>query len=171
MTTPLVYLIGLFLIPLTITFFAGYGRLQPGPFLGFGVAGGALSSFFTYLLVDFASAAIQFGALAVGGLLYVGTIGLFGGKFSYRSPMVLFSATALFPWGLIISQGSVLSAALWTYVGLVVVSVVFALLLALARRGVVAAKGKTAKPRFILVVPVILGTLMAALLTFTALNL
>lgn len=167
----LVYLLGLFLIPLTIIVFGGYGRLQPGPFLGFGVAGGALSSFFTYLLVDFTSAAIQFGALALGGLLYVGTIGLFGGKFSYRSPMVLFAAVALFPWGLIISQGSTLSAALWTYVSLLLVSVVFALLLALARRGVVVTKTKSAKPRFILVVPVIAGLLFAALLTFNGLNL
>lgn len=167
----LVYLIGLFLIPLTITFFAGYGRLQPGPFLGFGVAGGALSSFFTYLLLDFNSAAIQFGALALGGLLYVGTIGLFGGKFSYRSPMVLFAAVALFPWGFIFSQGSTLLAALWTYVSLVLVSVVFALLLALARKGVVASKSKPAKPRFILVVPVLAGLAFAALLTFSGLNL
>lgn len=107
----------------------------------------------------------------MGGLLYVGAIGLFGGKFSYRSPMVLFSAVALFPWGFIISEGGALSAALWTYIGLVVASVVFALLLALARRGVVATKSKTAKPRFILVVPVIIGTLMAALFTFSGMNL
>lgn len=162
-----VYLIGLFLIPLTIIFFAGYGKLQPGPFLGFGVAGGALSSFLTYLLLDFTSSAIQFGALALGGLLYVGMIGIFGGKFSYRSPMVLFSAVALFPWGFIINQGSALSVALWTYVVLVLLSIVFALLLALARRGVVTSKSKKAKPRFILVVPVIIGLLFAALQTFS----
>lgn len=168
MNTELLYFIGLFLIPLAITFLAGYGKLQPGPFLGLGTAGGAFSSFLTYLLIDFESAAIQFGALILGGLLYVGTIGLFGEKFSYRSPMVLFSAIALFPFGLIIGQMPLLTSALWTYGALTGAGIAFALLLALARKNMIGSKSKLSKPRFIMVVPVLVGISIGFLISFSA---
>jgi len=164
MTTPNLMLYGLLLIPFLGTLLAGYARFRVGPFFGLIMAAGATSVLLSYLLLDFRAAAIQFGALGLGALLFLLGIGLFGERFSYRSPMLLLSAISLFPLGLIIELNNM--TALITYGSLLALNFLFALLLAYIRRNALTGRKGREKPkdRYFLTIPTIVSTVVAGLM-------
>ncbi len=158
------YAYGLLLIPFLGVILAGYGKLRVGPFFGITVAAGAISVLLTYLLFDLGSALIQLGALAVGSLLFLLSIGVFGEKFSYRSPMLLLAALALLPVGLMVSSNYY--GPLIAFGVLMGLNLIFALLLVWIRRNAtVDRKGRPkAKNRYLLTVPTILIVLTVDLM-------
>jgi len=170
MTAQLAYILALFAIPLVALAFAGYGKLKVKAFLGVSLFLGALSLLLSYLTVDLTAALWQLGALAVGSLLFVVSIGFFGERFSYRSPMALLAAVGLFPWGVLIFPEGY--TALIVYGSLLAVNILFAFLLSNARKNSIqrrSTKAEASKPadRFIMVVPAML-TVVAMALTFFA---
>lgn len=163
MTTADLMLYGLLVIPFLGTLAAGYAKLRIGPFLGLTAALGAVSVFLSYILLDFVSAMIQLGALALGVLLFFVAIGLLGDRVTYRSPMLLLASVALFPLGLVLASGATL--ALLLYGILLVASILFALLLAYIRRNSLTGRKGREKPknRFMLTIPTIVATVVAGL--------
>jgi len=163
MTAADLMLYGLLVIPFLGTLAAGYAKLRVGPFLGLTSALGAVSVFLSYILLDFSSAMVQFGVLALGAFLFFLTIGLLGERVSYRSPMLLLAAVSLFPLGLVLASGTLL--ALLFYGILIVASILFALLLTYIRRNSLTGRKGREKPknRFMLTIPTIVATVVAGL--------
>lgn len=157
-------LYGLILIPFIGTLVAGYARLKVGPFFGLVVAGGAVSVLLSYLLIDFSAALIQLGSLALGAILFLLAIGLFGERFTYRSPMTLLAAVGLFPLGLVLVSGYL--TPLFLYAILLGLNVIFAILLGRMRRNSLKSrKGTpTAKGRYFLTIPAIMSTVVVSLM-------
>lgn len=170
MTTAELLVYGLLLIPFAGTLIAGYAKLRVGPFLGITVALGALSALLSYLLLYFQAALLQFAALGVGVLLFFVAIGIFGERFSYRSPMLLLGSVALFPIGLVFSAGD--TWILMVYGGVLLLNFLFALLLAYLRRNSLTGRKGREKPkdRFLLTIPTILGTVVVGLLILARFN-
>lgn len=155
---------GLLLIPFVGTLIAGYTKLKVGPFFGIVMAGGAISTLLSYLLYDLVAALIQLGALALGAFLFLAAVGIFGERFSYRSPMLLLAAVALFPLGLVLRSGYI--APLIGYCIVLVASFLFALLLAQLRKNSFARKKDTERPkgRYMLTIPTVVATVVAGLM-------
>lgn len=163
MATADLYLYGLLLIPLIGTLVAGYAKLRVGPFFGITVALGAISVLLSYYLLDLAAALMQLGALGAGALLFLLGIGIFGERFSYRSPMLLLSSVGLFPVGLILGSGYI--DPLVVHGVLLGCNLLFALLLVYLRRNMVVQKGKNrSKQRYLLAIPAALSTVVAGLM-------
>lgn len=155
---------GLLLIPFLGTLFAGYGRLRVGPFFGVIVATSAASILLSYLLLDLTAALIQLGALAIGSLLFFLAIGIFGEKFSYRSPQLILATVALFPLGLVLGTGFI--DPLLVYGILLGANLLFAMLIAYLRRNTFATnKGKERpKTRYFLTIPAVVSTVVVGLM-------
>lgn len=165
-----IYAYGILLIPFIGAIIAGYARLRVGPFFGITVAAGAVSVLLSYLVMDLGAALIQLGALALGSVLFLLSIGLFGERFSYRSPMLLLASVGLFPLGLVISSGY--TAPLIAFGVVMGLNLIFALLLMRFRKNTtVDRKGRPkAKDRYLLTVPTILAALMASLMLLNSLS-
>lgn len=161
---------GLILIPFIGTAIAGYAKLRVGPFFGITLALGAASIFLSYLLLDLQAALLQLAALAVGALLFLALVGVFGDRFSYRSPQLVLASVGLFPLGFLLGVGYV--APLATFGVLFGLNFLFATLIAYLRRNNVAdRKGRPrAKSRYILTVPAILTALVVGLMVLIELG-
>ena len=159
---------GLILIPLVGTILAGYGKFKVGPFFGLIVATGAVSVLLSYLLLDLFAALIQLGALALGAVIFLALIGIFGEKFSYRSPMLLLAAVALFPLGLVLGTGY--TAPLFAFGIILGLNMIFALLLSrLRRNSLTGRKGKPkAQDRYLLTSPTVVAVLVAGLMVLNS---
>jgi len=170
MTTAEILVYGLLLIPFAGTLIAGYAKLRVGPFLGITVALGAASAFMSYILLDFQAALLQFAAVGVGALLFFTAIGILGERFTYRSPMLLLAAVALFPLGLVLSVGEPI--ALIVYGIILVLNFLFAIFLAYLRRNSLTGRKGKEKPkdRFLLTIPTIVATVVVGLLILARLN-
>lgn len=155
---------GLLLIPFLGTLLAGYAKLRVGPFFGITVAAGAASVLFSYLLLDLSAALIQLGALGLGSLLFLLTIGIFGEKFTYRSPMLLLASVGLFPLGLILGADYI--AVLIVFGILLVANILFALLLVSLRKNAFKQKKEEDRPkqRFLLTIPAVVSTVVVGLM-------
>lgn len=164
MATADLLIYGLLLIPFIGTLIAGYAKLKVGPFFGITVALGAVATLLSYLLLDLSAALWQLGALALGSLLFLLSIGIFGERFSYRAPMLLLSAVALFPLGLVLVTG--FTDALVIYSILLGANFLFALLLTYLRRNNIQdRKGRPkAKDRYFLTIPTVVSTVVVGLM-------
>lgn len=155
---------GLLLIPFIGTLLAGYAKLRVGPFFGITVALGAAATLLSYLLLDLTAALWQLAALGIGALLFLAAVGIFGERFSYRAPMLLLSAIALFPLGLILGTG--FADPLLVYGILLGANLLFAILLTYLRRNNIQdRKGRPkAKDRYLLTIPTVVSTVVVGLM-------
>lgn len=161
---------GLILIPFIGTIVAGYARLRVGPFFGITLALGAISIFLSYLLLDLQAALLQLAALGIGTILFLALVGIFGERFSYRSPQLVLASVGLFPLGFLLGVNYL--APLATFGILFGLNLLFATLLAYLRRNNIAdRKGRPrAKSRYILTVPAILTSLVVGLMVLIELG-
>lgn len=148
----------LYVIPIVGILLGSYVRIKFNRFIAVYIFLSVIASFIQWLNNGLLELFISLGIAAVGGIIGVSLLGIFGDKYRISSYMILISSVGLFPWFL-----SPVSS--YVYLGFLVSSFVFTFLLDKFRKRNFRSKKET-KPRLLIAIPPVFGALLSLLLFF-----